>query len=255
MNKTLKFMLLVALCLVFFGLENKAGAQTYIPTGLFAVDGSPDHLLFIGKDAKGIHVFEIKSGSIVEHSLKPHSMVYYDGGSMDLYLENGSRVVIPSQTQTANYLQFPLGPSFIHSDRPREELQARELDKTNFDLHGLTHLVNPDFFKPQVPASGPDREVNELADLSNVVLIQSELIGPRLLEAGRNARDAVVKEYVGRVQEANDGRLFDDAYLYIAEPAVAAEFLKRINSLGTLKATIIPTFVGSKFSMLKSTKP
>ncbi|MBK8203401.1 MAG: hypothetical protein IPK68_14095 [Bdellovibrionales bacterium] len=92
--------------------------------------GGSNHYLVINND-----------GQIRVAGLEQHSKVYYDGGSADLYLESGERVVIPTKQQPENFLNTSLGPIIIYRDQAPTPLQDIKIDKAVLQRLGFSRFT------------------------------------------------------------------------------------------------------------------
>ncbi|MCB0356094.1 MAG: hypothetical protein KDD40_03755 [Bdellovibrionales bacterium] len=95
------------------------------------------HILLAREQAGRNHYLIINdNGKVFVPELKQNSMIYFDGGSADLHLESGERVLIPSD-KGSNILNTTLGPTILYADKAPialkdEDVSFEQLENLNF---------------------------------------------------------------------------------------------------------------------------
>jgi hypothetical protein len=240
MQKLLTFIAIFITIVCCAHLSVRAEDKKLMPEGMYSVDGDINHIFFVGRESRGVRIFEIENGKRKEHKLKESSTTYYDGGTHDLYFENGWQMVIPSRA--SNYIRFPFGPSLIYPERPRDELHAIEVNKEKLEQYGLTELIDPEFF---IPKTKEPRD--SWSDKTFFIHHpdKTELLFVDRLEANSEFQDKI-KELVTRhpglvfISERN---LFDNPLILFVDPSVVEKITTEVKEIGAPKILHVSSFL------------
>ncbi|MCB0351183.1 MAG: hypothetical protein KDD38_08365, partial [Bdellovibrionales bacterium] len=160
------------------------------PIKLLVSEANPYLHILLAREEKGsnhyllIHEF----GKISVPRQKENSMIYYDGGTADLYLESGERILIPADRQH-NYLNTSLGATIMYPNQAPHPLQTVKITKAKLKELGFAKFMaaQPKTVNKNHPQ---DWEAYQpLSDPKTMVLVEVQLKEKLSYEAMKKIED------------------------------------------------------------------
>ena len=145
--------------------------------------------IFIGRSSDGNHyVIMNKDGQLTAPEQEQHSMVYYDGGSMNLSFLNGEKLIIPSEAVVNNYLEMSIGPRFLPVDKAPEPMTRMTLSREKIVSAGFGR-----FLAEEEEAVAPTRESLDYTILSQPIYMS--IVSVDLEDIEYDTSKAIEKKY------------------------------------------------------------
>lgn len=131
------------------------------------------HLLLAREASGGNYYLLINDGTGIRvPKQKQRSKIYYDGGSADLYLESGERVLLPTKQQKENYLNTSLGPTIIYSDKAPMPLKDVGVSDQKLQRLGFARFIAPPENKQQSSRRDEWTNYSPLQNLDTKIIVQ-----------------------------------------------------------------------------------
>ncbi|MCB0393513.1 MAG: hypothetical protein KDD25_03075, partial [Bdellovibrionales bacterium] len=209
-------------------------------TKVFVSDFDPNLYLLFGRDeSTGNHyVIFNDNGRLYSPKLRPNSIIYNDGGTADLNLESGIRILIPTTIQSENFLNTFLGPTVIYPNKAPDSLTPVELSEQELKTLNFSQLIAAPKAQSRPAAADHWSAYQSPQNLEEMVVVQIRLIDRLDYDTQKKIEDEL------RGLDANSAKLLERGNQLLFGQATLT-LLASPDSIGNIQKLIPPDAVES----------